>query len=210
MEPDSPDGNGFYLDMLARMSQASQSMNVESMRAINSKQTQGLQAGMSIRSVAMLKKPAELLRSTIFLELPNSIKGKPRISGAFLFECDAEYNPTVSPCFSMRLSWIFATSLQMLDTIKGIQRRAKECDFDMIPISGIAQKDALNPFENPTELRPACKMFLNIQKLQQVDIQQPLLEEQIQIAEMAETTKQGDLEQEDELHQARDWQNIAK
>lgn len=85
------------------------------MVTINSKQAQSPQAGMNVRSAPVLKrkedKPAELLRSTIFFELPNSIKGKPRISGAYLFECDAQYNPTVSPCFSMRISWIFATSL---------------------------------------------------------------------------------------------------
>lgn len=66
----------------------------------------------------------------------------------------------------------------------------------MIPISGIAQKDALNPFENPTELRPASKIFLNIQKLQQIDLHQTMLEEQIEMAKIQE-----DLKQEDELRQ---------
>ena len=85
------------------------------------------------------------------------------ITGGYLLETDPVYNPAASPCFRLNLSWIFATSTQIQDSTKAIQRRAKEFDFDMVPISGIALSEHLNPWELPTVLRNASKLYLNVQ-----------------------------------------------
>lgn len=47
----------------------------------------------------------EYLKSTIFFETQH------QATGAYLLECDKEYNPFQSGCFHIKLSWIFGTSL---------------------------------------------------------------------------------------------------
>jgi len=47
-----------------------------------------------------------------------------------------------------------------------LQRRAKECGFDLVPISGLAMNEELKPFENSTILNGPCKLLVNVQKAQ--------------------------------------------
>jgi len=85
------------------------------------------------------------------------------ITGGYLLETDPVYNPAESPCFRLNLSWIFATSTQIQDSIRAIQRRAKEFDFDMVPVSTLVLSEHLNPFEISTVLRNASPLYLNVQ-----------------------------------------------
>lgn len=75
------------------------------------------------------------------------------VSGAYTIECDKNYYPRIAPCFHIRFFWIFATSIQMTDSIKAIQRRAQKCDFDMTLVSGLIHNNQLNPFENNIVIR---------------------------------------------------------
>lgn len=42
------------------------------------------------------------------------------VSGAYTIEMDKNYYPRIGPCFHLRFFWIFATSIQMTDSIKAI------------------------------------------------------------------------------------------
>mmetsp|Transcript_10320 Transcript_10320/g.15800 ORF Transcript_10320/g.15800 Transcript_10320/m.15800 type:complete len:81 (+) Transcript_10320:5132-5374(+) len=68
------------------------------------------------------------------------------VQGGYILESDPCYSPLEAACFDLKLFWVFATYQQIQETIKSFTRRAKECDFDMMPISVISRNEDLNPF----------------------------------------------------------------
>ena len=65
-------------------------------------------------------------------------------------ELKLEEGSLMSPVFGpLRFAWIFATSRQIKEMIRSVERRADECDFEMIQISQVVDDLVLNLFHSP-------------------------------------------------------------
>ncbi|TNV87469.1 hypothetical protein FGO68_gene12580 [Halteria grandinella] len=73
------------------------------------------------------------------------------VNGAYFFSHDNTYRP--QHCFHITVSWIFANGPQIMEKINSLKRKVKSCGLQIIPISGVVNKDELNPFENFTRLK---------------------------------------------------------
>lgn len=54
---------------------------------------------------------SEMIKNTIFFEKYGAGATQRSVSGAYLLEMDSQYAPHVTPCYHIKVSWIFATSL---------------------------------------------------------------------------------------------------
>jgi hypothetical protein len=54
---------------------------------------------------------SEMIKNTIFFEKYGAGATEKSVSGAYLLEVDSEYAPHITPCYHIKVSWIFATSL---------------------------------------------------------------------------------------------------
>ena len=51
------------------------------------------------------------------------------------------------------MSWIFANGPQISEKLNSLKRKIRGCGLQVVQISGVVNKEELNPFENFTILR---------------------------------------------------------